>query len=182
MLKMSENPPLMPPGLVAVGDAVGPWWVGHTKARFEKAFAWDLHDRGIAYFIPMVARTRMSQGRKRTVVVPLFTSYVFFAGDEMARYQALSTDRLCQVIPVRDQTQLVSELHSLHLAIKGGVALDPYPFVAVGRRCRVTAGPLQGTEGIIVSCDKVARVVLQISMFGQGASLEIETDLLEPLD
>jgi transcription antitermination factor NusG len=60
--------------------------------------------------------------------------------------------------------------------------MDPYPFAAVGRRCRVTAGPLEGMEGIVVRRDKLARLVLEVSILGQGASVEIDADLLEALD
>jgi hypothetical protein len=39
-----------------------------------------------------------------------------------------------------------------------------------------------GLEGTIVSRAKMTRLVLSISALGQGASLEIDADLLEPID
>src|SRR5687767_9709054 len=92
MLTFSDNPPALLPGLDHIDHTAGPWWVAHTKARCEKAFAADLLARRMAYFLPMLDRVSVSGGRKRHVLMPLFPSYVFFAGEAAdARYRALAT-------------------------------------------------------------------------------------------
>jgi hypothetical protein len=182
MLKLRDNPPLtFPDDLLSPDRARSSWWVGHTKARFEKAFAQDLRAKSIEYFLPMVSRVTISGGRKRHGLTPLFPSYVFFCGNEEHRAAALATDRLCQVIAVRDQKQLTDELTALHRLISGGIKLELYPFATVGRRCRITKGPFEGMEGTVVERKdaRVARLVLEVSMLGQGAAMEIEADLLE---
>ncbi len=138
MLKLAENPPMRPPTCQTIRELAGPWWVAHTKARAEKAFAWDLVAAGISYFLPLVRHTSFSGGRKRLGMLPLFPSYVFFSGGEMERYRALTTHRLCQVIAVTDQAQLIAELASLERALDEGAAMTPlYAFAVKGRRCRV---------------------------------------------
>lgn len=163
-------------------DLQGKWWVAHTKGRFEKAFAWDLVSRDIGHFLPLVERVRFSGGKKRHVMLPLFASYVFFCGTEQDRYKAMATNRLCQTIEVVDQEQLISELLAIHLALQNKVHLNPYPCAAVGRACRVIAGPFIGVEGTVVSRSKAARLVLQIGILGQGAAMEIDVDFLEAID
>jgi hypothetical protein len=98
------------------------------------------------------------------------------------RLAALTTDRLCQVIEVNDQPALHCELSALHRAITSGMAIDPYPFAAVGSRCRVRGGPLRGVEGTIVRRDGAERMVLEVRMLGRGALVEIGPELLEPID
>jgi len=182
MLKLSDNPPVLSPGTESLAELTGQWWVAHTKSRFEKAFAWDLARRDIGYFLPMIEQVRMSGGRKRRVLAPLFSSYVFFCGDEDARYTAMTTHRLCQAIEVLDQESLVAELLAIEKAVQGKVKLDPYPRLTQGARCRVTAGAMRGVEGVVIRRDKLARIVLQVSILGQGAVMEIEADLLELID
>jgi len=182
MLKFEENPLMRPASVQTVAEFAGPWWVGHTKARFEKAFAQDLTAHGIGYFLPMVERVKVSGNRKRRLMLPLFTSYVFFCGDATARYTALSTNRLCQAIAVNDRERFVDELVALEQALAVNTQLDLYPFAAIGRRCRIRLGPLQGIVGTVISRDNETRFVLQVSMLGQGASLEIDADLLEPAE
>jgi hypothetical protein len=179
MLKLADNPPSLFPEGTSIAAIPGRWWVGHTKARFEKAFAWDLMSRGIGYFLPMIQKTTFSGGRKRRVMTPLFSGYVFFAGDEQVRYEALLTDRLCQVIPVIDQAGLCAELAQLQTALAGSARLDPYPFAAVGQRCRIAAGPFMGLEGVVVRREKMATIVLRVGILGQGAALEVDASLLE---
>ena len=181
MLKLSENPPILPPPSEAVADLLGQWRVAHTKARFEKALAWDLLGRGIGYFLPMIERVRVSGGRKRRVLLPLFPSYVFLCGTEEDRYDALATNRICQVIEVSDQAGLVDELTAIERAIKGNAQLDSYPQVAVGQRCRISAGLFQGLEGIVIQRSNKARFVLQINFISQGAVMEVDADLLDEI-
>ncbi len=182
MFKLSDNPPVLSPHVDSLTELDGRWWVAHTKGRFEKAFAWDCSRRGIGYFLPMIERVRIYKGRRHHVLLPLFTSYVFFCGDEMARYEAVCTNRLCRVIEVYDQEQLIDELTQLERAVTGEAELDPYPFAAEGRRCRIRTGPFQGLAGVVIRRDKLTRIVLEVSMLGQGAAMEVDADLLEPAD
>ncbi len=182
MLKLSDNPPLLTESANLPSDLTGRWWIAHTKSRSEKALAWDLAGAGIGYFLPMTRKTTFSGGRKRQVMQPLFPSYLFVCGDENARYKTLTTGRVCNVLPVPDQPKLVAELTAVHRALTGGPELDLYPFAAVGRRCRVTAGPLMGIEGVVVQRTNRATLVLEISLLRQGAALEIGLDLVEPVE
>lgn len=178
MLSSKDNPPAtFPAG--PIDQIPGRWWVGHTKARAEKAFAWELHRAGTGYFLPMVERVSVSGGRKRKTLMPVFPGYVFFAGDEQTRYNALMTHRLCQVIAAADQDQLRRELSSLQVALENKAAFDPYPHAVVGRRCRVKSGPFMGVEGTIVRRDEVWKLVLQVSLLGQSVAMEVEPEMVE---
>jgi len=182
MLKLSDNPPLVSPWAGSLAELQGRWWVAHTKARFEKTFAWNLLRANIGHFLPMVERVSISGGRKRLVMKPLFASYVFFCGSEDDRYAAMTTNRLCQTIEVADQAALIDELLMIEKALDLKAKLDPYPFAVAGQRCRITAGPFMGLEGTVVERSKPARLVLEVSILGQGAVIEIDADLLEPVN
>jgi len=181
MLKLSENPPALSPGVDSLTELEGRWYVAHARARAEKALAWDLHTRGISYFLPMVERVRKSGGRNRRVLLPLFSPYVFFCGDSDDRYAAMTTNRICQVIEVADRQRFVTELAAIEQALNGKAELDLYPHIAVGQRCRVTAGPLDGVEGIVIQRLDKARFVLQVNFISTGAVLEVDADILEEL-
>ena len=182
MLKRSENPPPLNHDPSGWTDLSGCWWVAHTKARFEKAFAWDLFRQKIPYFLPMIERVIFSGGRKRHVLQPLFTSYVFFCGNELQRYWALTTKRLCQVIPITDQAPFIKQISWVQQALAGNAELDIHPTMAVGHTCRVTQGPFEGIEGTVIQRNGKARIVLHVRMLGRGATMEIDNDLLELIE
>lgn len=181
MLKTEDNPPILFPEGVGLLEIAGPWWVAHTKSRNEKALAWWLNKHGVGYFLPLSEKLHRSRGRKYTCMVPLFAGYVFFAGDAQQRQTALASNRIANVIEVVDQSRLVRNLVQISDALGRGVVLDPHPYLKTGQSCRVTAGPLAGLEGIIVRKKEAARLVLQIDMLGQAASVEIDADTIEPL-
>lgn len=182
MLKLSDNPAILTPEVQSLTELSGTWWVAHTKARFEKAFAWDMFSFDIGYFLPMREKITFSGGRKRRVMVPLFTSYVFFCGTEHDRYTAMTTNRLCQTIEIVDQDGFVEELASIEKAVLSKVIVDHYPHLPVGRRCRIISGPLLGIEGVVTERkDAKVRMVLEVTILGQGAVVEIDSDLLEPI-
>jgi transcription antitermination factor NusG len=133
----------------------------------------------IGYFLPMIERTRINSGRRRRVLLPLFPGYVFFCGNEAQRYEAMRTNRLCRAIRVCDQERLICELTSLEKSLAAKARLDCYPMAAVGERCRVTAGPFKGLEGVVTEKAKRSVLVLQVSILGQGACMEISPDLVE---
>jgi transcription termination/antitermination protein NusG len=121
-------------------------------------------------------------GRKLTSSVPLFPGYVFLQGGLEDAYAAIATKRVCQLINVPDQGQFIDEMAQIRAALEVNGKLELYPFAVVGRRCRVVRGPFMGIEGMITDRLGPQRLVLQIGILGQGAALEIDIDLLEPLD
>ena len=181
MLKLKDNPPILYPANSSLGEITGQWWVAHTKARNEKALAWFLAKQEVGYFLPLRDKLTVRKGRRYKALLPLFSGYVFFNGNEDSRYTALTSNRIAQVIEVVDQLKLVHELTQIHQALIGGARLDPHPHLKEGDRCRVIAGPLKGTEGILLQKKNQIKLVLQVDILGQAAAMEIDADLLEPI-
>lgn len=182
ILKLSDNPPSLSSEVFDLNELQGDWWVAHTKSRAEKALAWDLLEHSVPYFLPMVRKNMLWGGRRRTLLLPLFASYIFVCGSPEDRYKTLRTNRVCQMIPVTQRQQFLAELNAIRYAIESDAPIQLYPYAAVGRRCRVAKGALRGIEGIVAQTRTGTRLMLQVSMLGQSASLEIFAEDLEPLD
>ena len=182
MLKPDENPPIIWPEEKSILDFAGLWWVAHTKSRNEKALAHDLINKNISYFLPMSWRIRHRSGRKIRSLLPLFSGYMFFCGNENQRIEVLRTNRVANLIEVKDQEKLLGELLRIEQALQAGANLIPHKYIKVGQHCRVTAGPLADLKGIVIKTKGTARLVLQIDMLGQAASVEVDTDMIEAID
>lgn len=183
MLSLSENPLILSPDVGSLTELHGTWWIAYTRPRFEKAFAHDLHGLGIGYFLPMYEKTIFSGRRNRRLMSPLFASYVFFCGSEQDRYMAMRTNRLCYTMDVMDQEKLVEELAGIESALLSKAVIDRYPGLPAGSRCRIVSGPMRNIEGIVVErkCAR-ARMVIEVTILAQGALVEIDAELLEPLE
>ncbi|MEJ2701498.1 MAG: transcription termination/antitermination NusG family protein [Sedimentisphaerales bacterium] len=182
MLKISENPPLMWPHVESLRHFTGEWWVVHTKSRNEKALAHDLVRREISYFLPMSWKVRRKSRRTIRSLLPLFSGYLFFCGGENERTEVLRTDRVANLIKVNDQERLLNELLQIQQALVVGAPLVPDKYVKAGQKCKVMAGPLLGLEGVVVTTRGATRLVLQVDMLGQAASVEIDIDTIEVVE
>ena len=94
----------------------------------------------------------------------------------------LRTNRVANIIDVMDQQFLVSELSQIEAALRVGAPLVPHDYIKTGQWCRVKAGPLMGIEGIVQEVRQVTRLVLQVNILGQAASMEVDVDMIEPID
>ena len=158
------------------------WMVLHTKSRQEKAVARHLEASGCTFDLPLIERTTISHGRKHRSEVPLFSGYVFLKGEKQEAYDAMATKRVCNIIEVKDQTNLISELSRIHDALKSGLPIEEYPQVAIGTRCRVKSGPLKDVEGVVIEEARRTCLILHVETLGRGAAVEIERDLLLPVE
>jgi len=182
LLKPDENPPIIWPEVESIRNFTDVWWVAHTKSRNEKALAHDLIRKNINYFLPMTWKVRRQRGRTLRSLLPLFSGYLFFCGQENQRIELLRTNRVANLIEVKNQKKLLNELLQFEQALRAGAPLAPYKYIKAGQRCRVIAGPLANLHGIVVKTKNATRLVLQIDMLGQAASVEIDIDMIEILD
>jgi transcription antitermination factor NusG len=181
-VRMKQLPPPQSPEGSALTEFQGLWWVAHTKPRQEKALAWDIFRSGGNYFLPMYEVIKRSRTRRWTSVLPLFTGYVFLCCNERTRLRALETHRIAKLISVPDQAGLVVELTRIGQLLAGGMSINPYPGLTRGAACRIRTGPMVGLEGRVERRKGQARFIVNVTILGQGAAVEIDADWLEPIE
>jgi transcription antitermination factor NusG len=127
-------------------------------------------------------KVRRIRGRTIRSLLPLFGGYLFFCGEERQRVEVLRTNRVANLINVNDQERLVEELSQIEQALGAGAQLSPHKYIKAGQRCRVIGGALVGLVGIVMKTKNAMRLLLQIDMLGQAASVEIDVDMIEPIE
>ena len=190
MISYSDNPPITSTAVEGqsvfltnkdAGDRSA-WSAAYTKPRQEKALAFDLLQLGMPYFLPLVEKVTVSGGRRRRGLYPLFSSYVFFREDEATRLAALRTNRIVQIVspPQSEQHRFRTELQAFEQTLLHSPdKIELHPRIVNGTRARVTAGAMQGVEGVVVNSDRREKIWLQIKALGTGALVEVSADLLE---
>jgi transcription antitermination factor NusG len=158
------------------------WCVLHTRPRTEKLVAERLVGAGIEHYLPLVVVRHTYAKSRIAFEKPLFPGYVFLRGGEDERLAALRTNKVVSTIRVGDQMQLERELAQIRTAIAAGAALDVFPALGVGARCRVVSGPLAGLEGVITGEASRSRLFLSVTALGQSAVLDIDAAMLERID
>ena len=141
-----------------------------------------MQKKNISYFLPMMEKVYKKTRRVTRSMLPIFNGYVFFCGNEDDRLEVLKTNRTASLISVEDQQIFISELEPIEKALTSGFTLEPHDYIKQGQHCRVIAGSLMGTEGIVVKTQSGTRLVLQVDILGKATCLEIGSDMLEAID
>ena len=158
------------------------WLVLHTKARQEKSLARDLVKFSIPFFLPLVKKTSIVRGRKRTSFVPLFGGYVFLFASEEERLRSFTTNRIAHSLAVEDQSQLAFDLLQIHRLIAADAPLTVESRLGPGQQVRVRQGAFAGLEGIVLKRRGETRLLVSINFLQQGASVEIDDFMLDLLE
>lgn len=159
------------------------WYAVQTRPRHEKRIAEELRLRAVEGFLPLHrCRNRWKNGVVADVELPLFPCYLFVRVSQCDRL------RLLQVPGVVGFA--VNSAHPTALADKDIEALrtlevigraEPHPFLKIGDRVRIVAGPLTGMEGILVRRKQELRVVLSLDFILRSVAVEVSEFDIEPI-
>jgi transcription antitermination factor NusG len=159
------------------------WFAVSVTARHEKIVSQLLYNKGFETFLPLYTRRHQYAGRVRKFELPLFPGYLFCLSDSATRLPILTTPGVLRMlgtgrlpIPVED-----GEIASLQRASQAGASMVPYPYWQSGHAGRITAGPLAGIEGIVVTEKRSVRLVLSVSLLQRSVLLEIDSDCVTPV-
>ncbi len=157
------------------------WFAIYTKARQEKALARQLVGYDIPFYLPLVPKENYIRGKRVESFLPLFGGYLFLFGTEHERVQALTTNRISQVLPVNDQQQIRHDLLQLRDVIDSGIPVTLEKRLQAGDRVRVEKGPLKGVEGVVVARRGERRLIVAVNYLQQGVSVQIDDFMLSKL-
>jgi transcription antitermination factor NusG len=74
-----------------------------------------------------------------------------------------------------------AEITRLMAGLKDGLQAAPHPYLTAGRRVRITHGPLEGLEGIVIRKKNDWRFVLSLDLIQRSIRLDIDSSLVEPV-
>ena len=159
------------------------WSVLHTFSNREKRAAVACEGYGARHFLPL-RRKRVRGKSGPGVAVPLFPGYLFACLSWEARRTLLQSKTVARVIAVPRPEGLLEELRQIHAAMAAGADLVPAPSFERGRWVHVVAGPFEGVLGQVGDRRVrrgVVRLILNVSMLGRSATVEINPDDVELL-
>jgi transcriptional antiterminator RfaH len=181
---LKEEPSMYPETLLEAAPTevdARQWLALYTKARQEKSLARELFKYGIPFYLPLVRKTTLSRGRRRSSWMPLFGGYVFLFASEEERVRTLATNRISRVLAVEYPDQLIFDLRQLRQLIASNAPLTVESRLQPGQQVRVRQGAFAGLEGTVLKRRGETRLLVSINFLQQGASVEIDDFMLDPL-
>ena len=166
----------------SVAEEVQPrWYAVWTRSRHEKSVSDHFERKDLETFLPLYSTIRRWKNGDHRVEMPLFPGYTFVR---------IRLEDHLQVVKVAGVVRLVgfgsvpapledAEVESLRRALGAGIKAEPHPYLTVGRRVRITAGPLAGREGLLVRWKNALRVVLSVDLIQRSILVDTEAQVLE---
>ncbi|MBP1624871.1 MAG: transcription termination factor NusG protein [Acidobacteria bacterium] len=173
---------LEPPG----GALIKPsWYALYTRSRFEKKMLGELTDRRVEVFLPMREVLSRWKDRKKRIWIPLFPGYIFVNHVDTPenRFRILNIPGAVRFVGFEGRANPIPEeqILSIRRFLESSITIDPYPYIQVGTRVEVIAGPLKGIQGILVEKRGRFRFVLQVDLIRQAISVEIDASDVRPI-
>ncbi len=183
------SPPLLDTGLISTPlrerQLQAAWYAVYTRSRFEKKMLSELTDRSIEVFLPMREILSRWKDRKKRIWVPLFPGYIFVNQVDTPenRYRVLNIPGAVRFVGHEGRAESIPEeqILSVRRFLEASISIDPYPYLQIGRRVEIIAGPLTGIVGILVQKKGRFRFVLQVDLIRQAVSVEIDASDVRPL-
>ena len=157
------------------------WTCVRTRPRWEKKFTGWLRERRLNFFLPVLHRETVSGRKRRQMSIPLFPGYVFVEG-ECGKGDLDRTGMVVYVLKPRgilEVAQLHNELWSVWCGLTSGLYVTPLQNLAVGERCVIRHGALQGVPARFERVGRGGRIVLQVDLMGGGLVVEVPPDAVE---
>ncbi len=157
------------------------WYALYTRHQHERAVAHHLEQLGFDVFLPLYREVHQWKDRRKSVLMPLFPSYVFFSGDLDRKFQILNIPGVFSLVCSGAKVGVIpaAELDAVRKAMTNPMPLEPHPFLQCGQRIRVRSGPLAGIEGIVARKKDSMRIVLSVEMLRRSVSVEVEEEMVE---
>ena len=159
------------------------WYALYTCPRHEKCVARQIEQRSFSCFLPVYRSVRRWKDRRKELERALFPGYVFVRFALKDRLRVLQLPSAVRLVGFNGQPAVLpdEEIEGLRQRLERGGRVEPHPYLRVGRRVRVCAGPMQGLEGIIVRCKHRCRVVFSLDLIMRSVAVEVDEGDVEPV-
>ncbi len=161
------------------------WYALYTRSRFEKKMLSELTERSVEVFLPMREIISRWKDRKKKIWIPLFPGYIFINHVDTPenRFRILNIPGAVRFVGIKGHADPIPEeqIQYVRRFLEASIAIDPYPYIQVGSRVEVIAGPLSGVRGILVEKRGRFRFVLQVDLIRQAISVEIDASDVRPV-
>jgi transcription termination/antitermination protein NusG len=151
------------------------WYAAYTFPRHEKVVSEQLKQKSIETYLPLFERQSRWKDRIARVQLPLFPSYVFLKIPLKDRLRVFQISGILRLVGFQGHPTPLEEgeIEALRNYLSYRRA-EPHPYVAIGKRVRVSAGPLAGVEGVVVRRKGKMRIIVSIDSIQRSVALDLE--------
>jgi len=165
------------------------WFAVQVQPKHESITAAHLQYKGYESYVPLyVPRREPKHGRAGNRLRPVFPGYVFcrFCLEDGAAIRSgggvVTTAGVVRIIGVgRTPVPIPNEeIEAIQRILGSGLPADPVPYLRVGQKVQINAGPLRGIVGIIQSAAD-HHLIVSIELLQRSLTVVIDREWINPI-
>jgi transcription antitermination factor NusG len=159
------------------------WYAVYTFAHHEKRVNERLAAKNISTFLPLYTTRHRRQSGIVLHEVPLFPGYLFAFIPLFERLKVLQVAGVARLVGTGGKPTPLPEfeIEALRNARTVGIYAEPHPYLEIGRKVRIKAGPFEGLQGILLRRKGKYRVVLSLVLIASSFVLDVDSCDVEPV-
>ncbi len=151
------------------------WFPVYTRPNKEKRLFEYLEGNGIAGYLPLKPRCRISRNRKIVCHVPMFPGYVFACADAAERYEIKRSNYTRRIFDLDDAMEqtLIAELGIVRRLeqLAGDREIEVKPELMPGRKVEIAAGAFAGICGIVKKRQGLRHIIVNLDYLGHSIAI-----------
>ncbi|MHB8535693.1 MAG: transcription/translation regulatory transformer protein RfaH [Sulfuricaulis sp.] len=161
------------------------WYLVYCKPRQEDVARENLVRQGYETYLPLLHDIRRRQGRRVSVIAPMFPRYLFVHLSRQTDNWAPIRSTLGVVSIVRFGREAARVPDGLVTILRSredaqGIQILPLDEYQPGSRVRITQGGFAGYEGIFQAASGRDRVTVLLDVLGRSARTTVDSASIEP--
>lgn len=162
-------------------DTTKHWHVLYTLPHHEARVREELELRDIATFLPMRKETRFWSDRKKNIMVPMFSNYLFVNIGKKNRSQALRPAGVIRFLDSNTNPSVVpdKDIDTIRKIINGTIDTVIDEDIMPGDDVVITSGPLGGLRGPLVSRKGGDRILVKVASIKKEVLVDISGHCVE---
>lgn len=157
------------------------WYAFYTRPRSEKASFTRLEKAGFTCYLPLKRERRKWSDRIKTVLLPLFPSYLFVQAEEHQLNGIRIEGALVGYITFEGKPASIpdGQMEIIKKIVAEADSLEVVPSdMKPGQKIEITGGTLIGVKGELVRHQGNHKVLVRLDELGQGIVFTIDKDLI----
>ena len=158
------------------------WYAVYTRSRHEKSVADQLVHKSVEHFLPLYETVRKWKNGNFKVRLPLFPGYLFVYIPLRERLQVLQVPGVVQLVGASGVPLALpqTDIETIRDALTKGMQAHPHPYLKVGSRVRISSGPLEGLQGVLLRKKGKLRLVVSVDLIMRSIAIDIDASEVEP--
>jgi transcription antitermination factor NusG len=158
------------------------WYALTTRYHHERKVNEQLQQKGVNSYLPLCSTCHQWSDRKKKIVEPLFSCYVFVKIALKERLPVLQTDGAIRLVSFNHVPVPIPDwqIDSIRQLLREEILVEKATCWRAGQHVEVIAGPLEGVQGILQKIKNRSKLIIAIEALRQAVAVEIDACLVRP--